>query len=205
MTSRPIPWRSIGWAGRHHDFPEYRDELGQVGPLPVTDGQRRAPESVIDPAIGEILLVGDEPTGVGGDTAIRLSATYHGGGDELESGIGRQSFARFELAPGLHIYNEPVPERARSPRGSRWPASKDCIARRSEIPQAETLSIRVPVAKYLGHELPGSMPGALITSMDTRKYMIRKVRRGLLRSPIKGLRYLKQGLAQLRRGPARGR
>jgi len=29
--------------GSYHDYPEYRDEFGGVGPLPVTDGQRRPP------------------------------------------------------------------------------------------------------------------------------------------------------------------
>ena len=34
----------MGSGGSYHEYPEYRDEFGQVGPLPATDGQRRAPD-----------------------------------------------------------------------------------------------------------------------------------------------------------------
>ena len=37
--------------------------------------------------------------------------------------------------------------------------------------------------------------------MDSRKYMMRMVRRGLLRSPIKSIRYLKQTMKHVREGP----
>ena len=76
-----------------------------------------------------------------------------------------------------------------------------CDDRTCRIPQSETLTVVVPVAPYLGHELPGRMPSAIITSMDTRKYMPRKVARGLLRSPLKGFRYMKQSMQYLRKWP----
>jgi hypothetical protein len=38
--------------------------------------------------------------------------------------------------------------------------------------------------------------------MDVRKFMLQEIRRGLLRSPIKGLRYLKQSMENVRRSPA---
>jgi hypothetical protein len=65
----------------------------------------------------------------------------------------------------------------------------------------------VPVAPYVGHGLAGKLPGTVATTMDTRRFMLRKVRRGLLRSPIKGFLYLKQSMQHVRRGPAgrRGR
>jgi hypothetical protein len=34
----------VGSGDSYRDYPEYRDELGIVGPLPATDGQRRMPE-----------------------------------------------------------------------------------------------------------------------------------------------------------------
>jgi hypothetical protein len=34
----------VGSGDSYDDYPEYRDEFGSVGPLPVTDGQRKPPE-----------------------------------------------------------------------------------------------------------------------------------------------------------------
>ncbi len=48
------------------------------------------------------------------------------------------------------------------------------------------------------------MKGAHITPMDSRKYMLRMVRRGLLRSPIKGFRFLRRSMENLRNGPHGG-
>ena len=78
-----------------------------------------------------------------------------------------------------------------------------CDDRACRIPKSETLTVRVPVAAYLGHDLPGELSGAITTPMDTRKFMMRMVRRGLLRSPIKGFKYMKESMQHLRRGPAR--
>ena len=80
-------------------------------------------------------------------------------------------------------------------------AYQACDDQTCRIPQSETLTVKVPVAPYLGHELPGKMPGAIITPMDSRKFMLRKVRRGLLRSPFKGFQYLKKSMEQVRAGP----
>ena len=45
------------------------------------------------------------------------------------------------------------------------------------------------------------MGGAEITSMDTGKYMMRMVRRGLLRSPIRGFRTMRRTMENVRKGP----
>ncbi len=71
--------------------------------------QRSSAESAIDSALGEILLGEEEPTDRAGDDDIRISATYHGGGGNLKSAVIREMIVRFELAPGLHIYDDPVP------------------------------------------------------------------------------------------------
>ena len=44
-------------ASPYHDYPEYRDEFGQVGPLPASDGQRQVPDEgfFTGPEIGEPL------------------------------------------------------------------------------------------------------------------------------------------------------
>ena len=73
-------------------------------------GNRRSAESVLDSALGEILLGPDEPSVGAGDEDIRLSATYHGGGGSLHGMALRELVVRFELAPGLHIYDDPVPK-----------------------------------------------------------------------------------------------
>lgn len=57
------------------------------------------------------------------------------------------------------------------------------------------------MAPYVGHELPGLMPGAIATTMDSRRYMLRMVRRALLRGPFKGFQYLKSGMQQIADGP----
>jgi peroxiredoxin len=265
VTKDQVPYYGIPFPGTY-----LLDEDGRIAEKFFNRNlaAREAAESVIDTALGEILLTDDEPSGVGGDDTIRLSATYHGGGGTLKSAVRRQVVVRFELAPGLHIYDEPVPDgmvatqiAVTGPDGLHceavqkpathplalpgldeplavWEGQVDfvipvwaddriagimdeltrdeieievrvdyqaCDDQACRIPQTETLSLRVPVAPYVGHELAGSMPGALITPMDSQKLMMRKVRRALLRSPIKGLRYLKESLAQVRRGPARRR
>ena len=70
---------------------------------------RTAAESVIDSALGEILLDEAEPSASGGDDEIRISATYHGGGGVVKAAVVRELVVRFDLADGIHIYDEPVP------------------------------------------------------------------------------------------------
>jgi peroxiredoxin len=229
---------------------------------------RQSAESTIDRALGEILLGEDEPADRAGSDGIQLSATYHGGGGNLKSAVIRELVVRFELAPGLHIYDEPVPEgmvatriEVSGPPGFHtndmiklptkrlklpgidselrvWEGRVDfvipvwvddrvkglmdesefedidivvkvdfqaCDDQSCRIPQTETLTVNVPVAPHLGHDLPGDLAGAVMTTMNTRKYMMRMIRRGLLRSPIKGFRYMKKSMEDVRRGPARKR
>jgi hypothetical protein len=229
---------------------------------------RHSMESVIDSALGEILLGEDEPSDRRGNGDIRISATYHGGGGNLKSAVIRQLVVRFELAPGLHIYDDPVPDgmvatriEIAAPPGFHqneiikpatrplqlpglesklevWEGRVDfvipvwvddriaglidepefdevsievrvdyqaCDDQTCRIPERETLTVVVPVSPYIGHSLPGRLSGAIETTMDTRKYMMRMIRRSLWRSPIKGFRYLKESMEQLRRGPARKR
>ena len=56
--------------------------------------------------------------------------------------------------------------------------------------------------KHVGHAMAGRMGGAVTTEMNSGKHMKKMVSRGLLRSPIKGIRYLKESMAALRNGPA---
>ncbi|MBW1885804.1 MAG: redoxin domain-containing protein [Deltaproteobacteria bacterium] len=265
VTKEQIPYYGIPFPGSY-----LVDEAGIVIEKFFSRGlaARESAESVIDSALGEILLGDDEPTDTGGDEEIRISATYHGGGGNLKSAVIRQLVVRFELAPGLHIYDDPVPPgmvatriEVSGPPGLNtndvvklptknlklpgvdtelhvWEGRVDfaipvwaddriaglinesefdeidievkidyqaCDDQACRIPQSETLTVKVPIAPYLGHDLPGDLSGAVMTTMDTRKYMMRMVRRGLLRSPIKGFKYMKESMEHLRKGPARKR
>lgn len=225
---------------------------------------RATAEAVIDEALGEILLGEDEPSAAAGEDEIRIRATLHGGGGELKFGAMRQLVVRFELAPGLHLYDEPVPEGMVATRieldapeglhsldwiklptrplalpGMRqelqvWEGRVDfvlpvwadgdisglvddtgtrpveigirihyqaCDDQACRIPQHASLKLTVPVGRLVGPKMGALMGGAEISSMDTGKYMLRMVRRGLLRSPIKGFRTLRKTMQNVRKGP----
>jgi peroxiredoxin len=257
-----VPYYGIPFPGTY-----LVDEEGRVSAKFFSRGlaARQSSEAVIDSALGEILLGEDEPSASGGSDDIKISATYHGGGGNIKSAVLRQLVVRFELAPGLHIYDDPVPAgmvatriEVNGPAGLQteavikmptrplkldsldtelqvWEGQVDfviplwaddriaslmqklavdeisievnidyqaCDDRSCQIPQRESLTIMVPVAPYVGHALAGTLPGAVVSTMDNKKYMMRMVRRSLLRNPIKGYRYLKKSMRLLRQGPA---
>ena len=72
--------------------------------------KRESADGLIDAALGRVLLRTGEPSASGGDDAVRVSATLHGGGGTIKQGAMRSVVVRFELRDGLHIYGEPVPE-----------------------------------------------------------------------------------------------
>ena len=72
--------------------------------------KRDSPEMLIDAALGRLVLSEDVPSVSGGDAEVRISASIHGGKGTLRQGIRRQLVVRCELAEGVHIYGEPVPE-----------------------------------------------------------------------------------------------
>ena len=261
VTREQVPYHGIPFPGTY-----LLDEQGVVTAkfFSRSLAMRESAEAVIDSALGEILLGGEEPSERGGDDEIRVSATYHGGGGNVKLGALRQLVVRFELAPGLHLYDEPVPEGmvatriqvsgppdlfqagiVKPPTRSLvlpgldaelqvWEGRVDfaiplwvgeeiasmvrknprdeieievkldyqaCDDRACRVPRRETLRVRVPVERIIGHEIPGRMPGAEISPMNSAKHMRRMVGRGLLRNPIGGIRYLRQNLRALRAGP----
>jgi len=265
VTKEQIPYHGIPFPGSY-----LVDERGVVIEKFFSRGlaARHSAESMIDGALGEILLDEDEPTDSGGEAGVRISATYHGGGGKLKSAVVRHLVVRFELDPGLHIYDAPVPKgmvatriEVVGPPGLNtdemikvptkpltlpgvetelrvWEGRVDfvipvwaddrivglvekskfdeieikvrvdyqaCDDQSCRIPQSETLTLKVPIAPYLGHDLPGELGGAVMTTMNSREHMMRMVRRGLLRSPIKGLKYVKESMKHVRNGPARRR
>lgn len=261
ITKDQVPYYGIPFPGTY-----LVDEAGVVSEKFFNRNlaARESAETMIDSALGEILLGEEEPADSGGNDDIRITATYHGGGGNLKGAVVRRLVVRFELAPGLHIYDDPVPKgmvatriEVTGPPGLRtgdvikmptkplelpgldatlqvWEGRVDfaipvwaddrivslvremdsdevsidvridyqaCDDQACRIPQSESLTVTVPIAPYVGHELPGKLPGAIKSTMDSRKFMMRMVRRGLLRSPIKGLRFLKATMKDVKRGP----
>lgn len=137
--------------------------------------KRDGPENMIDSALGEILLHGDEPTQSAGDEEIRVSATLHGAGGVLKQGSMRRVVVRFELAEGLHIYSDPVPE-------GIIPTCNDqtCL-----LPRSEKLSLEVPMAPvdvqalafHTGH-------GQNEWDANSLKHLLRLIFRSARRNPI---------------------
>jgi len=209
---------------------------------------RRSAESVIDSALGEILLGAEEPSISAGDDDIRVSATYHGGGGSLQGLALRELVVRFELAPGLHIYDEPVPNgmvatqiNVEAPEGIRfhelikppthtltlsdlgielqvWDGQVDfvlpfyaddrivsvmtrreiesvtfrlelkyqaCDSQVCHIPTSKTLELSIPVAAYIGAGNEGDTPGVEGTDMDTKKFMLKKLKSGFAQHPFR--------------------
>ncbi len=72
--------------------------------------KRDSPETLIDAALGKIVLSEDAPQVTGGDPEVRVTAAVHGGKGDIRQGIIRKLVVRFELSEGLHLYGRPVPE-----------------------------------------------------------------------------------------------
>jgi hypothetical protein len=72
--------------------------------------KRDSPETLIDAALGRIVIEEDAPQTEGGADDIRITVAVHGGKGSIRQGIIRKLVVRFELASGLHIYGEPVPK-----------------------------------------------------------------------------------------------
>ena len=71
---------------------------------------RDSPEMLIDAALGRLVASADARQASGGDEEVRISAFIHGGKGTIRQGIIRQLVIRCELAEGMHIYGDRVPE-----------------------------------------------------------------------------------------------
>ncbi len=72
--------------------------------------KRDSAELLLDAALGKIVIDDDAPRADGGNDDIKITVAIHGGKGTIRQGIIRKLVVRFELADGLHIYGEPVPE-----------------------------------------------------------------------------------------------
>lgn len=261
VTKDQVPYYGIPFPGTY-----LVDEEGRVTEkfFHKNLAQRESADSLVDTALGQILLGEDAPTASGGNDAIKISATYHGGGGQLKQGLVRHIVVRFMLQEGVHIYSDPVPQgmvattiRVSGPDGLHaeptmappshtlslpslgkelqvWSGQVDfkipvwvddriasltreshgevciqvelhyqsCDAQSCHIPRKESLTLKVPVARHLGHNILGKLSGTVSTSMNARCYLAKQVLGGLLQSPIKGLWYLLRTWRQALRGPA---
>jgi hypothetical protein len=111
--------------------------------------KRDSPEFLIDAALGRIVISEDAPKVSGGDEEVRISAFVHGGKGTIRQGILRQLVVRCELAEGLHIYGEPVPEGMIPTQVSvTAPAGlvlQDPIYPPTEMLRLESMGIELPV------------------------------------------------------------
>ena len=87
------------------------DEAGRVVAKFFHDTykKRDSPENLLEAALGRLELSEDTPRTAGGDEKIRITAAIHGGKGTIRQGMLRKLVVRFELAEGLHLYDEPVP------------------------------------------------------------------------------------------------
>jgi hypothetical protein len=98
--------------------------------------KRDSPEWLLDAARGRRTLDVDAPSATGGEPAVRITATVHGGRGTIRQGILRALLVRFDLDPGLHLYGAPAPGgmvpasiRVTGPPGlvveeARWPPTR---------------------------------------------------------------------------------
>jgi peroxiredoxin len=107
VTPDQVPYYGIPFPGTY-----IIDEQGVVAAkfFRRNLAQRDNAETMIDSALGDIMLGEEEPSADAGDESIRITAAYHGGGGVMKTAVIRHLVVRFELAEGLHIYGEPVPE-----------------------------------------------------------------------------------------------
>jgi peroxiredoxin len=110
---------------------------------------RESAETLIDSALGRILMGEDEPSATAGDEDVRVTAFLHGGGGVLKSGPLRRLVVRFELREGLHIYGEPVPDgmvaTSITVQGPEGVVTGDPILPPSEPLELEDLGLRLQV------------------------------------------------------------
>ena len=71
---------------------------------------RDSPEALLDAALGRAQLETEAIETPRGDDEVKVQVALRGGKGTIRQGIVRHAIARFELAPGFHLYGEPVPE-----------------------------------------------------------------------------------------------
>ena len=74
----------------------------------VADGGCRGRRD--DAALGRVTLADEAPSVSVESEEARIRAAIHGDSGSIRQGIVRHLVVRFELANGLHIYGEPVPD-----------------------------------------------------------------------------------------------
>ena len=72
--------------------------------------KRDSPETLIDAAMGRPVIADDAPSAQGSDEDVRITAYFHGGKGTLRQGVIRNVVVHCDLADGMHVYGEPVPE-----------------------------------------------------------------------------------------------
>ena len=110
--------------------------------------KRDSPETLLDAALGRVIVDDDAPSATGGDPEVRVSAFVHGGKGTIRQGVIRKLVVRLELEDGLHVYGEPVPE-GLTPTAVRLSGPPGLAVQAPIFPESETLRI-----ESMGMELP---------------------------------------------------
>ncbi len=110
--------------------------------------KRDSPETLLDAALGRVVVSEDAPRADGGDDEVRISAFVQGGKGTIRQGIIRRLVVRCELDPGMHIYGEPVPE-GMVPTSLTLSGPDGLEFGEPELPPTETLHL-----ESMGIELP---------------------------------------------------
>ena len=110
--------------------------------------KRDSPETLIDAALGRVVIDDDAPAATGGDAEVRIAASVQGGRATFRQGIIRRLVVRCELSEGMHVYGEPVPE-GMIPTTVTASGPPGLVFGEPEVPPTETLRL-----ESMGMELP---------------------------------------------------
>lgn len=110
--------------------------------------KRDSPEALIDAALGRPVISDDTPRAEGQGEEVRVTAYFHGGQGTLRQGVIRNVVVHCELAEGMHVYGEPVPE-GMVPFSVEVEGPPGLIVQEASKPESETLRL-----ESMGMELP---------------------------------------------------
>jgi hypothetical protein len=72
--------------------------------------KRDSPETFINAALGRVIVDESAPSTSLADDEVAITASVVGGKGTIRQGVIRELVVQFEMADGLHIYGEPVPQ-----------------------------------------------------------------------------------------------
>ena len=105
--------------------------------------KRDSPELLLGAALGETVLSAESPRADTSDEGVGITVALHGGKGTIRLGMRREIVVRFDLAAGLHIYGEPVPE-GMVPTRVKVSGPPGLVAEDAIVPPTTPLRLKVP-------------------------------------------------------------